>query len=380
MSKAFLTALALASAIFAIPSSRADDALQAFLKQTLAAVQQKDQLPAAAALVQINGKIEAEAAVGVRALGHAELATTNDRWHIGSDTKAFTSTLIARLVEQNVMQFEDTLASSFPAFAKDMNPAYRNVTLAQLLTHTSGLPPLTDDKDLPPFLAAIATAKDVRGQRTAIARTYLTQPPASNAGEYEYSNLGYIIAGAIAEARTGKAWEDLIREQIFKPLGIKNAGFGVPGSPGKTDQPWGHNEIGGKLVPLDPANPDGDNPAALGPAGTINIALKDWLLFAQDHLDGVHGHGKLLKAETYRKLHSPVTEKYAFGWGSKLGPDGTPLLLTHSGSNGFWLADIRIMPKHDMIFLVVTNAGNEAANQAIQDIGKPLKDRLKPFD
>jgi CubicO group peptidase (beta-lactamase class C family) len=316
----------------------------------------------------------------VRALGHFDPVTTNDRWHIGSDTKAFTATMIARLVEQGVMRFEDTLAASLPALAKDMTPAYRTVTVAQLLTHTAGLPPLTDDKDLPPFLAAIATAKDIKGQRAAIARTYLTQPQASKAGEYEYSNLGYIIAGAIAEAHTGKTWEDLVREQIFAPLGIRNAGFGVPASAGKTDQPWGHNEVAGKLVPLDPANPDGDNPAALGPAGTINIALKDWLLFAQDHLDGVHGRGKLLKPETYRKLHTPVTEKYAFGWGSKLGPDGVPLLLTHSGSNGFWLADIRIMPKHDMIFLVVTNAGNEAANQAIQDIGKPLKDRLKPFD
>ena len=55
-------------------------------------------------------------------------------------------------------------------------------------------------------------------------------------------------------------------------------------------------------------------------------------------------------------------------------------MLTHSGSNGYWLADIRIMPKHDMIVLIATNAGNDAANQAIQDIGKPLKDRLKPFE
>ena len=100
------------------------------------------------------------------------------------------------------------------------------------------------------------------------------------------------------------------------------------------------------------------------------MGLRDWMLFAQDHLDGVHGHGKLLKAETYRRLHTPFTEKYAYGWGSKLGPDGEPLLLTHSGSNGYWLADVRIMPRHDMIFLVVINAGNEAANQAIVDIGK----------
>lgn len=379
MKSALLTLLT-ALALFATPPAIADADLQKFLEQTLAAARDKDRLPAVAAVVQINGRIEAEAALGLRALGHPDPVTTNDRWHIGSDTKAFTATVIARLVEQGVMRFEDTLATSFPAFANDMNPAYRSITIAQLLTHTAGLPPLTDEKDLPQFLAAIATAKDIKSQRIAITRKYLAGAPASQAGKFEYSNLGFIIAGTAAEARTGKAWEDLVREQIFTPLGIKNAGFGVPAMPGKTDQPWGHNEVAGKLVPVDAADPIADNPPALGPAGTINIALKDWLLFAQDQLDGVHGRGKLLKPEMYRKLHTPVTENYAFGWGAKLGPDGVPLILTHSGSNGLWLADIRIMPKHDMIFLVVTNAGNDAANAAIRDIGKPLRDRLKPFD
>ena len=376
----FLRAILMAS-FLALPSfTRAEDGIQTFLEKTLAAVREKDHLPAVAALVQIDGKLEGEAALGLRALGHPEKATTNDRWHIGSDTKAFTATLIARLVEQGVMHFDDTLATSFPAFAEAMDPAYRDVTVTQLLSHTAGLPPLTDDKELPPFLAVIKSANGVKAQREAIARKYLTMPPASKAGDFAYSNLGFIIAGAIAEAHTGKTWEELIREQIFAPLGIKNAGFGPPGSPGKVDQPWGHKEEAGKLVPLDPASADADNPPALGPAGTINIALKDWLLFAQDQLDGAHGHGKLLKPETYRKLQTPVTGNYALGWGVLLGPDGVPQLLTHTGSNGFWVADIRIMPKHDMIFLVVTNAGNDAANQAVKDIGKPLKERLKPLE
>jgi CubicO group peptidase (beta-lactamase class C family) len=254
------------------------------------------------------------------------------------------------------------------------------VTVTQLLSHTAGLPPLTDDKELPTFIAVIKSANGVKAQREAIARKYLTMPPASKAGDFAYSNLGFIIVGAIAEAHTGKTWEELIREQIFAPLGIKSAGFGPPGTPGQFDQPRGHKEETGKLVALDPANPDADNPPALGPAGTINIALQDWLLFAQDQLAGEHGHGKLLKPETYRKLHTPVTGNYALGWGVMPGSDGMPLLLTHTGSNGFWVADIRIMPRHDMIFLVVTNAGNDAANQAVKDIGKPLKARLKPFE
>lgn len=271
----------LAASFMAAPAiTRAEESLQVFLEQTLSAAREKDHLPAIAALVQIDGELVAEAALGVRALGHPETVTTNDRWHIGSDTKAFTATLIARLVEQGVMGFEDTLAASFPAFAKAIDPAYRDVTVTQLLSHTAGLPPLTDDKDAPPLNVVIKSAKGVKAQREAIARKYLTMPPASKAGEFAYSNLGFINAGAIAEARTGKTWEELISEQIFAPLGIKNAGFGVPGTPGKVDQPWGHKEEAGELVALDPTNPAADNPPALGPAGTINFALKDWLLFA----------------------------------------------------------------------------------------------------
>ena len=120
----------------------AEEGLQHFLEQTLAAAREKDHLPAVAGLIQIDGKLVAEAALGVRALGHPEAVTTNDRWHIGSDTKAFTATLIARLVEQGVMHFDDTLAASFPAFAEAIDPAYRKVTVTQLLSHTAGLPPL----------------------------------------------------------------------------------------------------------------------------------------------------------------------------------------------------------------------------------------------
>lgn len=376
--------LVLLAGFAAAPVAEADPALQAFLESTLAAARAKDRLPAVAAVIQINGKVEAEAALGARALGRPESVTPNDRWHIGSDTKAITATMIARLVDQRVMSFDDTLAASFPAFAKNMNPAYRNVTIAQLLSHTSGLPPLTDDKDLPEYKAVTAPFGDVRAQRLALAKHYLAKPPASKAGDFEYSNLGFIIAGAVAEARAGKAWEDLVREQVFVPLGIVNAGFGLPGAPGAVEQPWGHQDENGKLVPLDPGNPDADNPPSLGPAGRINIALRDWLLFAQDQLDGAHGRGKLLKPETYKRLQTPIAPAggpvYAFGWGAKLGANGVPDLLTHSGSNGFWLADIRIMPKHDMIFLIVTNAGNDAANEAVKDIGKPLRDRLKPFE
>ena len=163
----------------AAPLAHADAALQTFLEQTLAAARDKDHLPAVAALVQIDGKIEAEAALGLRALGHKDLVTTADRWHIGSDTKAFTATLIGRLADQGVVRFDDTLEKCFPAFASEIDPAYRNVTVAQLLSHTAGLPPLGDNKDLPELFAAIKGATDIKAERATVARHYLSQPQAS---------------------------------------------------------------------------------------------------------------------------------------------------------------------------------------------------------
>lgn len=358
----------------------ADPALQSFLEQTISAARDKNALPGVAAVVQIDGKIEAEAAIGLRALGRPEALSLNDRWHIGSNTKAITATLIARLVEQKALRFEDPLVRAFPSLAKEMHPDYRNVTIAQLLSHTAGLPQLTDDKELAEYLAASASKKGVRAQRLALTRHYLRKPPASKSGEFSYSNIGYIIAGAIAEKAADDSWENLVRRQIFAPLGIVDAGFGPPGAPGEFDQPRGHKDIEGRLTPLEPGDPGADIPPSLGPAGTINISLRDWLLFAQDHLNGVRGRGKLLTADSYRMLHTPVTSVYALGWGAVLGEGGVPDLLTHSGSNGYWIADIRIMPKRNMIFLVVANAGNESANAAIVEIGKPLRDRLKPFE
>lgn len=360
-------------------AARADNVLQAYLEQTLAAVRNREQIPALAALVQVNGKVVAEAAMGNRALGHPESVTLDDRWQIGSDTKAFTATLIGTLVDQRVLAFDDTLETSLPALAKTMHPAYRHVTIRQLLSHTAGLPPLTNPTELPAALAVVKSVQGLSAQRMTIAGSYLSKPPASAAGAFVYSNLGYIIAGAIAEAHTGKTWESLLRERVFEPLHIRNVGFGPPGHSGKYDQPLPHGGSEGR-TPLDPADPDSDNPPWLGPAGTINIGLRDWALFAQDQLDGALGHGRLLQQATYRALQTPVTENYAMGWLAFVNPEGKVKLLTHEGSNGAWFALISVYPKHDTIILTVTNFGRDAGRSSIEELGKSLWSRLNVAD
>jgi D-alanyl-D-alanine carboxypeptidase len=374
--KTLLSLVLLVSASFA----HADAALQSFLEQTLNSARDKAQLPAAASLIQIDGKIEARAAVGVRELDHPEAVTLDDRWHLGSDTKAMTATLIARLAERGLIGFDETLPQLFPGIAPRMDSQLSNVTLTQLLSHTSGLPPLVSDREMTEFLGVLEHDKGVRAQRAMVALHYLIRPPASKVGEFSYSNLGYVIAAAAAESRTGESWEVLMEREVWKPLGIRHAGFGAPGKDGKVDQPRGHETVDGKLVALEPGNPRSDNPPASGPSGTVNMSLSDWLLFAQDQLDGLRGRGKLLKPEGYKLLQTPVSKNYAMGWGVLRDKQGEISLLSHMGTNGFWVTDMRIYPKRGVIFLTAINAGGDIGEGAAREIGKTLQEKLKPFE
>jgi len=374
------TSMCAALILLTSAAAYADIALQSYLEGALAWLRHRDNNPAIAALVQIDGKIAAQAAIGSRALGHPEPVTIDDRWHIGSDTKAFTAALIGTLVDGKVLTFEDTLEDSLPKLAKTLHPAYRRVTLRQLLSHTAGLPALSNtETEFPAAIGAVRSVRGVSAQRMTLTEYYLARPPAFPAGTFHYSNLGYIIAGAIAEAHTGETWERLMRKHVFEPLGITNVGFGPPGHAGRYDQPLGHGEASGQ-VPLDPADTGSDNPAWMGPAGTVSISLKDWAVFAQDQMNGALGHGKLVKQATYKTLQTPVSENYALGWGAWLDTDGTPKLLTHEGSNGYWVAAIMIYPKKQTIILAATNFGGPAGKRSIEDLGSSFVSHLHLAD
>ena len=120
--------------------------------------------------------------------------------------------------------------------------------------------------------------------RRAIAADALSKKPAGKIGEYVYSNFGYMIAGLIANKATGKPWEQLMKEEVFSPLGITSFGFGPPGTKDKTDQPWGHITALGLTTPI-----QGDNAPALGPAGTVHMSMEDWAKFCRQHLPAKPG-------------------------------------------------------------------------------------------
>ena len=213
-------------------------------------------------------RIIAQGAAGVRKRGTAERITLDDRFHLGSCGKAMTATLVAMLVEEGKLNWTTTLGEVFADTVKPIHPAWEKVTLRQVLAHRSGLPLDPDGLGwvfnhlfLAPYASLRSLPESMRSseetlpqQRREIARQALSRPPGIPPGtKYWYSNVGFTLAGAVLEHLTGRAWEDLMRERLFQPLGISTGGFGPPGAAGKINQPWGHSSVIGK--PLDPGSP-----------------------------------------------------------------------------------------------------------------------------
>jgi len=331
-----------------------DEAVTSALKP----IREKSDVPAVAAAVVTSAGIQFVGAVGVRKRGTEIPVMLDERWHLGSDTKAMTSTLIAKLVEQGKLKWDITMAEVFPDLAAQMNPEFQKVTLLHLLSHRAGLPP---NLNLGKYVGDDVVALRLRAVREELAR----KPQSPPGSKYVYSNLGYIIAGAVVEKVTGKSWEDLMRSEIFEPLKMESAGFGGTGTPGKIDQPWPHTADGKPTAENGPAM---DNLPVMGTAGRVHCTIQDWAKFIQDQLRGARGESALLKPEAYQKLHSqPFGGDYALGWLVAERGWGGGKVLNHAGDNTMNFANVWIAPKRDFAIIACVNQSGKAAFTATDE-------------
>jgi CubicO group peptidase (beta-lactamase class C family) len=149
-----------------------------------------------AAIIDSNGIVQIESA-GVRKMGSSKQITINDKFHIGSCGKAITSAMIATLVAEGKIQWGTTLIEVFPELKDSIDESYYNVTIHQLLTHRAGISNSTtnfvDYGDL-----------NIMERRYLNMKNILKDPSQINQGDFLYSNIGYVIAGAMADESLGK--------------------------------------------------------------------------------------------------------------------------------------------------------------------------------
>ena len=324
----------------------------------LSDVHRKFQVPALVAACVQGGKLVFVGATGVCKQGSDEPVTSDDAFHIGSCTKAMTATMLAMLVEQGKLAWDMSIADAFPELTGKLHPAFHSVTLLQLLLHRAGLP-----DDTQPDLEIFPRLRKLKGafteQRRTLLELVLSRPPAYTPGErMVYSNYGYVVAAAMAEAVTKRTWEKLMQTLLFEPLKMTTVGFGAP------QKVWGHQHRMGRCQPVKPS-PEADNPLVLAPAGGVHCSVKDWAKFATLHLRGAQGKSSLLSSESFRHLHTDrYRQGYALGWLVTQREWAKGTALTHAGSNTLWFAVIWLAPNCGAGFLAATNCGGEHAFRA----------------
>ena len=345
------------------------------VSQMLEDIREKHNFPALAAAVVIDGKIVVANAVGFRKNGGAEKVTVDDKFHLGSVTKSMTATVAAMLVEQGKISWTTTIGEAFPELKSEIDPHYLGVTLEQLLSHRSGAP-----GDAPGDLwrkAWVAKGTPAE-QRLAFIRGILAREPEAKPGtKFIYSNQGYTIAGVMLEKATGKTWEDLLRSMLFEPLGMTTAGFGAPASVGKVDQPWGHTKkmfSGSEPVP---PGPSADNPLAISPAGAVHCSVGDLAKYAAFHMAGERGESKLLKAESFEKLHTAVADNddYALGWRVLKRSWANGRALMHNGSNTMFYVVVWMAPEKNCAVIAASNIGVDKAFEGCDEVAGKLIDQ-----
>jgi CubicO group peptidase (beta-lactamase class C family) len=255
-------------------------------------------------------RLAEQSAVGLRRLRADAAVTPADRWHIGSITKSFTATLVAKLVERGDLKWTQTLGELLGA---ERARAYGAVTIEQVLSHRSGMP-----ANLTPALSLQlwGPGDAVTTQRQRAADAILATPQASAPGErYLYSNAGYILIGAIIESRTGRAWEDVVQAEVLSPVGL-------------------------------------------------HMTIADLARWGQEHLRGERGKDGVVRAAAFQYLHRPPADgDYALGWAATT--IGGRKAVWHNGSHTLWYAAVAFDPAADRGVALATN-GSIGAQAAIE--------------
>ena len=269
------------------------------------------------------------------------------KFRLGSITKQFTSMLVMQQVEEGRLRLDQTLAEMLPWYRQDTGA---EVTLEQLLNHTSGIPSYTSDPDFFPL-----HSRDPLSTRQLV-ETYCSGDLEFEPGSvWRYNNSGYVILGAVLEEVSGIPYGELLRQRILEPLGMHDTGYDhnaeiIP------RRARGYQQAPGGLV--NAAYLDMSLPHAAGAMySTVDdLAIWDRALYGTD----------LLSADLKRTMLTPGLDDYAFGWrvvSEPIGPDGTDrTVVTHGGGiNGFGTSIVRVPSDRNLIVLLDNHGGRYLA-------------------
>ncbi|GGY79777.1 serine hydrolase [Cellvibrio zantedeschiae] len=329
------------------------------LTEQVSKLQQQKNIPAVSFAVLENGQPQF-ALAGTLAVSSAQKIVTSDLLPLGSNSKAFTASLIARFVEQGKLHWNDKVSQWLPLHA-----SYKDLTLEQLLRHESGLSPLTEMKDVADAINAIGgLTGDLTKDQDALINWVLATPSRfMPGGKTEYGNTNYVIAGRIAEHVGKDSYENLVRREIFIPLGI-NGQFNAPKN-GVLGHSWENNQW--KVKNITPEEEYINSQLALA-AGGWYMSMPDYTQFLKANIDGLRGQSTWLKEPTLKYMHSTTrADQLGIGW-QVLNSNGETFSQHLGSDEESYLHGVIFSQKSGKAVAFFTSGYSDAAVNAVSDL------------
>jgi CubicO group peptidase (beta-lactamase class C family) len=285
--------------------------------------------------------------------------TPETKFRLGSITKQFTATAVLRLQEQKKLSVQDPVCTH----VSPCPDAWKPVTVHHLLTHTSGIPSYTSTPEYGKTMMVPKTIDDM-------VAGFRDKPLEFAPGEqFKYNNSGYFLLGVIIEKVSGRRYEDVLRDEIFAPLGMTDTGYDWS-EPLLARRASGYARRDQGLVNarfLDMQQPYS--------AGSLYSTVGDLLKW-----DGALYSHRVLPKPALDAMFTPFKNDYAYGWSitpEGKGPSGKRQVGHGGGINGFSTMYTRV-PEDKVAVIVLSNVENVNAGAVARDIlsmlyGKPYQ-------
>ena len=322
--------------------------VERFVAEQLAAWE----VPGCAVAAVRGGQVELAGGWGLRDREAGLPVTRDTLFAIGSVTKAFTATTVGALVDEGLLDWERPLRDYVPGVRLHDPFVSDRLTIVDLLSHRSGLPrhdltwigqPARSRAEIVHCLRYLPLSRDLRQ-------------------EFQYCNLGYLVAGHVVEALSGVPWEDFVLDRLLGPLRMRRSNLSVEAMLADADHAAAYTRRDGVIVPV-PQRPL----PAMAPAGAINSSAADmarWLLaqLAGGQLDGatVMSAGTAKRQLTPHMLmpgsgEIPGLTQYAYGLGWAIGRYRERRLAMHSGGIDGFQTHCMLLPDDGIGVAVLTN-------------------------
>lgn len=316
------------------------------------------EVPGLAIAVVRNDSVLVAKGYGVRELGKPERVDENTVFSIASLTKSFTATAAAMLVDDGKLQWDAPARRYLPALAFRDPYLTENVTVRDLLAHRTGLHASN--------MAWQLTGAGRADRAEMIRRARYMEAEAPLRTRLVYSNLGYLLAGEAIAAAAGMPYEDVVRQRILAPLGMRSTTVDDSAAARAPNRAMPHTMIGGVQRPIPWRDID-----VIAAAGSVNSTAADmaqWLRFQMG--DGTFAGRRLVSADAFWEIHSPQQviavspgmksarmvegwAAYAMGW-QVMDYRGHPLVW-HTGNADGMPAMMAILPQDHLGVVIMMN-------------------------